>query len=93
MEGLLHWHEKAKAMIEREITDDTKQEQMLYFFKKASSDACLNVAAEKCMNRFGISKKVIKRLYKDFDKLDLNVLTFKKDSKIKSLNSFRDFTL
>ena len=86
-------YEKAKAIIEREITDDTEQEQMLYLLKKASSDACLNVAAEKCMNRFGVSKKVIIRLYKDFDKLDLNVLTFKKDSRIKSLNSFRNLPL
>ena len=82
-------YEKAKAIIERQINDETKQEQMLFMLKKASSDACLNVAAEECMNRFGITGKVIKRLYKDFDKLDVNVLTFRKDSKIKNLPSFR----
>ena len=86
-------YEKAKAKIETEIVDDAKKEQMLFLLKKASSDACLNVAAEKCMTRFGITKKVIKRLFKDFDKLDLNVLTFKKDSKIKNLNSFHDLLL
>ena len=82
-------YEKAKAIIEREITNNTKREQMLYCLKKASSDACLNVAADDCMSEFNISKKVLNRLYRDFDKLDVNVLTFKKDSKIKTLPSFR----
>ena len=82
-------YEKAKAKIEKEITDDTKKEQMMYLLKKASSDACLNVAADDCMSEFSISKKVLNRLYRDFDKLDVNVLTFKKDSKIKTLPSFR----
>lgn len=86
-------YEKAKAKIETEITDDSKKEQMLFLLKKASSDAYLNVAADDCRKELDISKKVIDRLYNDFDKLDVNVLTFKKDSKIKNLSSFRSLSL
>ena len=86
-------YEKARAIIEREISDQVKKEQMLYFLKKASSDACLNVAADACMKEFSITKKVLDRLYKDFDKLDVNVLTFKKDSKTKYLSGFRSLSV
>ena len=46
---------------------------MLLLLKKASSDACLNVAAGDCMKEYDISKKMLSLLCRDFDKLGASI--------------------
>ena len=86
-------YQKAKRRIEKKITNKKTQEQMLYLLEKTSRSNTLRHAIEKTQEKYSIGKKGMKSLLKQFDEINVNPVTFQKDSKIKSAESFRKMLL
>ena len=86
-------YQKAKRRIEKEITNKKTQEKMLYLLEKTSRSDTLDHAIKKTQERYRIGEKGVKSLLKRFDAIQVNPITFRKDSKIKSAESFRKMLL
>lgn len=86
-------YQKAKRRIEKEITNKKTQEKMLYLLEKTSRSDTLDHAIKKTQERYRIGEKGMKSLLKQFDAIQVNLITFRKDSKIKSAESFRKMLL
>lgn len=86
-------YQRAKRMIEKKIMNHKTQEQMLYLLEKTSRSNTLRHAIEKTQEKYSIGKKGMKSLLKQFDEINVNPVTFQKDSKIKKLQSFRKMLL
>lgn len=86
-------YQKAKRRIEKEITNKKTQEKMLYLLEKTSRSDTLDHAIKKTQERYRIGEKGMKSLLKQFDAIQVNPITFRKDSKIKKVESFRKMLL
>ena len=86
-------YQKAKRRIEKEITNKKTQEKMLYLLEKTSRSDTLDHAIKKTQERYHIGEKGVKSLLKRFDAIQVNPITFRKDSKIKKVESFRKMLL
>lgn len=76
-------YQKAKRRIEKKITNKKTQERMLYLLEKTSRSDTLDHAIKKTQERYRIGEKGMKSLLKQFDAIQVNPITFRKDSKIK----------
>lgn len=81
-------YQKAKRRIEKKVTNKKTQEKMLYLLEKTSRSDTLDHAIEKTQDRYSIGRKGMRSLLKQFDAIDVNPITFRKDSKIKKVESF-----
>lgn len=79
--------------IQEKVADDMLREKMLFLLNKASRSDSLSVAMEKTMVEYGMGKKEMEKLLKKFDKVNVNPITFKKDSKMKELPGVRKMLL
>lgn len=86
-------YQKAKRRIEKEITNKKTQKKMLYLLEKTSRSDTLDHAIKKTQERYRIGEKGMKSLLKQFDAIQVNPITFRKDSKIKKVESFRKMLL
>ena len=79
--------------IQEKVADEELREKMLFLLNKASRSDSLSMAMEKTMVEYGMGKKEMEKLLKKFDKVDVNPITFKKDSKMKELPGVRKMLL
>ena len=83
-------YQKAVKEIENQVNQPDIREKMLYFLEKASRSNNLCHAIEKTKEQYHLGRKGIDRLLKRFDEVDVNPITFQKDSKIKKFLCLRD---
>ena len=79
--------------IQEKVADEELREKMLFLLNKTSRSDSLSMAMEKTMMEYGMGKKEMEKLLKKFDKVDVNPITFKKDSKMKELPGVRKMLL
>lgn len=79
--------------IQEKVVDEELREKMMFLLNKASRSDSLSAAMEKTMMEYGMGKKEMEKLLKKFDKVDVNPITFKKDSKMKELPGVRKMLL
>lgn len=79
--------------IQEKVADEELREKMLFLLNKASRSDSLSMAMEKTMVEYGMGKKEMEKLLKKFDKVNVNPITFKKDSKMKELPGVRKMLL
>lgn len=85
-----HWrYPEAKKLIEAADLSAKKKEQMLFLLKKASRCRSLTAAVEQLQRECRISTKGMKRIWREFDRLDVNPITLPKQSKLFQFPSFR----
>lgn len=85
-----HWrYPEAKKLIETADLSGKMKEQMLFLLKKASRCRSLTAAVEQLQREYRISTKGIKRIWREFDRLDVNPITLPKQSKLSQFPSFR----
>ena len=83
-------YQKAVKEIENQVNQPDIREKMLYFLEKASRSNNLCHAVEKTKEQYHLGRKGIDRLLKRFDEVDVNPITFQKDSKIEKFLCLRD---
>ena len=79
--------------IQEKVDDEELREKMLYLLNKTARSDSLSTAMEKTMVEYGMGKKEMEKLLKKFDQVDVNPITFKKDSKMKELPGVRKMLL
>ena len=79
--------------IQEKVADEVLREKMMFLLNKASRSDSLSMAMEKTMVEYGMGKKDVEKLLKKFDQVDVNPITFKKDSKMKELPGIRKMLL
>ena len=92
-EGVLDRVSHMTQEIQEKVAEEGLREKMLFLLNKASRSDSLSAAMEKTMVEYGMGKKEIEKLLKKFDKVDVNPITFKKDSKMKELPGVRKMLL
>ena len=83
----------AMKEIQEKVADEVLREKMMFLLNKASRSDSLSMAMEKTMVEYGMGKKELEKLLKKFDQVDVNPITFKKDSKMKELPGVRKMLL
>ena len=83
----------AMKVIQEKVADEVLREKMLFLLNKTSRSDSLSMAMEKTMVEYGMRKKEMEKLLKKFDKVDVNPITFKKDSRMKEFPGIRKMLL
>ena len=81
-------YDVAERIIRKEVDSSIDRERMLYFMNKVSNSFTYGTAMRKTMEYFKMSKSAFMRMERLFNEINVNPITFIKNSDTKSIDSF-----